>query len=77
MEVSGKGTQAVTQITTEDPSLPLGTLITDFIHVFKYNSWPAEGRPRPKVPILGGVYMFTQILRRARKNVAVEFSYYL
>ena len=26
----------------------------------------------PKVPILGGVYMFTQILRRARKNVAVH-----
>ena len=35
-------------------------------------SWPAKGRPRPKVLILGGVYMFTQILRRARKNVAVH-----
>ena len=41
------------------------------------NSWPAEGQPRPKVPILGGVYMFTKILRRARDFVAVEFSYYL
>ena len=26
-----------------------------------YESWLAEGRPRPKVPLLGGVYMFTQI----------------
>ena len=33
MEVSGKGTQAVTQITTEDPSPPLGTLITEFMLV--------------------------------------------
>ena len=35
-------------------------------------SWPAQGRPRPKVPILGGVYMFTKILLRAQKNVATS-----
>ena len=31
------------------------------------NSWPAEGRPRPKVPNLGEVYMLPEILRAADK----------
>ena len=39
----------------------------DFVAVeFSYYSWPAKGRPRPKVPILRGVYMLPQILWRAR-----------
>ena len=38
MEVSGRETQAVTQITTEYPSPPLGNLITEFMLVTcKYN----------------------------------------
>ena len=32
-----------------------------------YNSWPAEGRPRPKVPNLGAVYTLPEFLRIADK----------
>ena len=32
------------------------------------NSWPAEGRPRPKVPFLGGAYMLPRFLRIATKS---------
>ena len=36
-----------------------------------FYSWPAFGRPRPKVPNLGGVHMLPHFLRRATKSDTV------
>ena len=33
-----------------------------------FYSWPAEGRPRPKVPNLGAVYILPHFLRIATQN---------